>query len=87
MGAYLLAYAEEYDYEVYYWRDHNDEVDFIVDVDGELTAIEVKSGRRGMNKGLPLFQAKFHPHHALVVGTNGIALEDFFSANVMDILV
>lgn len=86
VGAHLLSFAEEYDYALYYWRERNDEVDFIIDVDGELTALEVKSGRRGTNKGLPLFGSKFQPKHTYVVGTNGIALEDFFCANIMDLL-
>jgi hypothetical protein len=48
--------ADELDYKVYYWRepsrnkDEKDkEVDFIIDNGSEVTAIEVKSGRRGMN--------------------------------------
>ncbi len=55
IGAHILSMAEELDYKVYYWRepsrskDESDkEVDFIIDNDGELTAIEVKSGRRGI---------------------------------------
>lgn len=51
-----------------------------------LTALEVKSGRRGMNSGLPQFSKKFHPDRSLVIGTNGISLEDFFSAKLSDII-
>ena len=51
VGAYLLDFAEEQDAHVYYWRDRNDEVDFIVECQGDVVAIEVKSGRRGMNMG------------------------------------
>ena len=61
VGAHLLSMADELEYEVYYWRepsrnkekiDKDNEVDFIIARDGEVTAIEVKSGRRGMNSGL-----------------------------------
>lgn len=86
VGARLLAQAEEENYEVYYWRDHDDEVDFVINRDGHLTALEVKSGKRGMNSGLPRFSRMFHPDRALVVGTGGLRLDDFFSADVADIL-
>lgn len=86
VGVCLLAQAEEEGYEVYYWRDHNDEVDFIVNRGGRLTALEVKSGRRGMNSGLPRFAKEFRPEKSLVIGTDGISFEDFFSANIADII-
>ena len=45
-----MSMADELDYDVYYWRElgkgEDKEVDFIVSCGGELTAIEVKSGRR-----------------------------------------
>lgn len=86
VGACLVGQAEESGYEVYYWRERNDEVDFIINRDGHLTAMEVKSGRRSSNEGLPLFAAKFHPDRVLVIGTNGISLEDFFSTNVENVI-
>jgi predicted AAA+ superfamily ATPase len=89
VGAHLLSMADELDYKVYYWReptrnkDEKDkEVDFIVVRDGEVTAIEVKSGRRGMNSGLSAFVETFHPKRSFVVGTGGVSLEDFLNSDV-----
>ena len=89
VGAHLLSMAEDLGYGVYYWRepsrnkDEKDkEVDFIVVRDGEVTAIEVKSGRRGMNAGLPAFVNAFHPKRSFVVGTDGVSLEDFLMCEV-----
>ena len=89
IGAHILSMAEELDYKVYYWRessrgkDESDkEVDFIIDNDGELIAIEVKSGRRGMNSGLPAFVEAFHPKRSFIVGTGGVSLEDFLSYDI-----
>ena len=89
IGAHILSMAEELDYKVYYWRESsrgNDEsdkeVDFIIDNDGELIAIEVKSGRRGMNSGLPAFVEAFHPKRSFIVGTGGVSLEDFLSYDI-----
>lgn len=86
VGAHLLGMADELEYKVYYWRDGNDEVDFVVVMDGECTAIEVKSGRRARNKGLSVFAEKFKPNKYYVVGSQGVKLEDFFMADVEDLL-
>lgn len=87
VGAHLLSMADELDYKVYYWRDEKDkEVDFIIDNGGEVTAIEVKSGRRGMNAGLPDFVEAFKPKRSFVVGTGGVSLEDFLGCEVEKLL-
>lgn len=93
VGAHLLSMADELGYEVYYWRepsrnkDEKDkEVDFIIDNGGEVTAIEVKSGRRGMNAGLPDFVEAFKPKRSFVVGTGGVSLEDFLGCEIETIL-
>lgn len=89
IDSHLLSMADELDYKVYYWREpsrsrdeKDNEVDFIVVRDGEITAIEVKSGRRGMNSGLPAFAKTFAPKRSFVVGTGGVSLEDFLSSEV-----
>ena len=91
VGAHLLSMADELGYDVYYWRDparnkddKDKEVDFVVVHDGEVTAIEVKSGRRSMNSGLPAFVEAFHPKRSFVVGTGGVSLEDFLRSCLRD---
>lgn len=93
IGAHLLSWAEEADYQVYYWREtasnkaeKDKEVDFIIVNHGEVTAIEVKSGRRGMNAGLPAFAEKFHPKRSFIVGSGGVSLEDFLSSDLERLL-
>lgn len=93
IGTHILSMAEELDYKVYYWREpsrskneSDKEVDFIIDNDGELTAIEVKSGHRGTNSGLPAFVETFHPKRAFIVGTGGVSLEDFLSCDIESLL-
>ncbi|MBO7082320.1 MAG: ATP-binding protein [Bacteroidales bacterium] len=85
VGAYLLGGAEEGDYKVYYWHERSDEVDFILVKQGEILALEVKSGRRGMNSGLPNFCKGFQPHRALVIGTDGIPFNEFFKLKIEDL--
>ena len=80
VGAYLLNQAEIYGYNVYYWRENNDEVDFVLENrDKELLAIEVKSGHRIDNAGVHVFEQKFHPIHTFIVGSNAFTTEEFLS--------
>lgn len=86
VGAHLVNGADKGNYEVFYWREGNEEVDYIIRKNSKLMAIEVKSGRRGMNSGLSNFREIFHPHRAFVVGTNGMGMEDFLKADVTQLL-
>ena len=82
VGAYLLNQVDEYDYKLYYWREREDEVDFIIEYNKRCIAIEVKSGRRTSNEGLSVFRDKFHPIQSFVVGSGGIPLDEFLSWNI-----
>lgn len=86
VGAYLLSQADEYDFRLFYWRENDDEVDFVIEDGGQCIAIEVKSGRRGTNNDLKTFNDKFHPQHSFVVGTDGIPIEEFLTWNIGNLL-
>ena len=81
VGAHLLGKAEEEDYRVYYWRYNKLEVDFIIERNRQLVAIEVKSGMETTNSGLQVFNDKFHPHRSLIVAPNGLPIEEFLRIN------
>ena len=82
VGAHLLSQADEYDYKLYFWREKDDEVDFIIESNKRLIAIEVKSGQRTTNNGIPLFGGLFHPVHSLVVGSGGIPIDEFLTWDI-----
>ncbi len=82
VGAHILNMAEELDYKVYYWREKDDEVDFVIEYNHQCVAIEVKSGKRTRNEGLPKFSSKFQPRHSFVVGSGGVPIEEFLSWNL-----
>jgi len=65
---------------VYYWRENNKEVDFVVQEKGKLIGIEVKSGKRPSTLyGMESFRKSFSPQGILLVGEGGIPLETFFT--------
>ena len=82
VGAHLLSAAEENDYKVFYWRERDDEVDYIVATDDGCVAFEVKSGRRKMNSGMKEVTKAFHPIHSYIIGTGGVSFEDFLKTDV-----
>jgi predicted AAA+ superfamily ATPase len=82
VGTHLLNMANELDYRNYYWRERNDEVDFILEYNRQCIAIEVKSGRRTTNAGISVFKEKFRPLHTFIVGNGGIPLEEFLSSDL-----
>jgi predicted AAA+ superfamily ATPase len=83
VGAHLANAAATGACELFYWRDRNREVDFVVRSGREVAAIEVKSGRaREAQPGLAAFAEAFKPRRRLLVGGDGIALEEFLSRPV-----
>ena len=86
VGAYLLNQADEYDYKSYYWREREDEVDFIIEYNKQCIAIEVKSGRRTTNEGLGVFCDRFHPKQSFVVGSGGVPIEEFLRWDIGNLL-
>jgi hypothetical protein len=78
VGAHLLNAAAAGTCEIFYWRDRNREVDFVVKTGRTLTAIEVKSGRpAGALPGIAAFVDAFESKRTLLVGTGGISIEAF----------
>ena len=82
VGSYLLSQAEKHRMQVYYWRENNAEVDFILQRGLSIVAIEVKSNNARTNAGLHLFNNKYKPLQAFVVGNEGIPLADFLQTDL-----
>jgi len=85
IGTHLINHSVSSRFNLYYWREANKEVDFILEKDGKVIALEVKSGRRGENSGMSAFAEKFHPEKVLLVGTGGIPHEEFLKIKPKDL--
>ena len=81
VGAHLLNHAISERYNLRYWREGNNEVDFILEKGDKVIGLEVKSGASADNEGMGIFNEKFHPDKMLLVGTGGIPYEDFLKIN------
>jgi len=78
VGAHLVNAAAAGACEVFYWRERNREVDFVLKRGRRVVAIEVKSGRApGALPGMQAFNEAFRPDRLLLVGGDGIPVEEF----------
>lgn len=82
IGAYLVSQAFTHRFEVFYWRERNNEVDFILRKKGVLVAIEVKSNAEKRTDGLDKFRQLYNPQSSFIVGDGGIGVEDFLSMDI-----
>lgn len=79
VGSHLLASG----LAVSYWRERNREVDFVVETPETLVAIEVTSGRRKTSlPGFRVFKHRYDRACLLLVGGQGVALDEFLASPV-----
>lgn len=86
VGAHLINTAPKAGIKVFYWREAENEVDFVLEHAGEIIAIEVKSGhKKPQNRGLELFTKQFKPRKCYVVGGPGLSWEEFLRTDIADL--
>lgn len=85
VGAHLLNASVAEKFNLHYWREGNNEVDFILEKGNKTIAIEVKSGVRASHLGMQVFHTKFKPKKTLLVGTGGIPIETFLKINPVEL--
>lgn len=82
VGAYLINRASIEGFSVFWWRDGNDEVDYVIAGKDAVTAIEVKSGRVKSTNGMTRFLVE-NPHaHPIIIGSTGCGIEEFLRGEI-----
>ena len=82
VGVHLIRSQRLQRTEVSYWREGNDEVDFVLKKSNKVIGIEVKSGRMQRAKGMMAFEKKIRHDKVLLVGNSGIPWQDFLKSDV-----
>ncbi len=78
VGATLANGLKGKSVDLFYWSGRNREVDFVLSRGKNLVAIEVKSGRRKTAlPGIEAFSKEFNVKRKILVGAQGIELEEF----------
>ena len=82
IGAHLVNQTQAEQISLFYWREGNHEVDFVLQKGSKVIGIEVKSGRNMSSSGIPEFSKRFNPDKVLLVGREGIPVEDFLGVPI-----
>lgn len=85
IGAHLLNSSIIKDIKLFYWRQGNDEVDFVIKRKGRIIAIEVKSQSLNNIPSFNIFKQKYNPHKILLIGESGLRVEEFLKINPVDL--
>lgn len=86
IGSHILNQAQIYNFKVFYWREKNKEVDFILEKNRKLVALEVKSSlKKEALPGLDVFKRKYPSVKCLVIGRDGISIENFLNLELPDL--
>lgn len=83
IGTHLVNAAMSRKCELFYWRERNREVDFVIRSGNSVVAIEVSTQGKNKNmRGMDAFITTFNPKRVLLVGTGGISIAEFLSTPV-----
>ena len=86
IGAHLINQVfKNKKLSLYYWKEGNDEVDFILEYKKQIIGLEIKSGQTGKLNGLSSFKEKFRPHKVMLVGNGGIPWQEFLELDALDL--
>lgn len=84
VGAYLANESLKGNLSLYYWRDRNDEVDFVIERNGKVIGIEVKSNVSKDKRGMTAFQKRFHPLKTICIDERKLPWYEFLCMNPVD---
>ncbi len=86
VGAHLINQCVGKDIELFYWRESQNEVDFVLKKGENIVAIEVKTGFKSESlKGMNTFIQNFPKSKPLLIGTGGIPVADFFKIEIEEL--
>ncbi len=78
VGAHLINTSLGTPTEIFYWKEGNKGVDFVIKKGKRFAPVIISNNKKKkIHSGLEEFSHKFHPHKRLVVGNDGIPLEEF----------
>lgn len=85
VGAHLFNQSFSEGYKVYYWRNGNNEVDFVLEKRGKVIGIEVKSGGIRSKAGMVTFNKEIQPEKTMLIGNDGLNWKEFLAMNPVEL--
>lgn len=85
IGAHLINHSITEGFKLHYWKERNDEIDFVMEGKGKLIGLEVKSGATQAASGMAAFQKQFNPDKVLLIGNTGLPWQHFLAMNPVEL--
>lgn len=85
IGTHLVNHAIKNDFSVYYWRERNDEVDFVLQLGQKIIALEVKSTLSRTKRGMQAFQKRFNPRKTYLIDNHNLSWKEFLKINPIEL--
>ncbi len=82
IGAFFLNECRINGIDLYYWRDGNNEVDFIIGKNRRIISVEVKSGKSGIHRGIEDFSRKYNPFKSLLISGDSLTWQELLKMNL-----
>lgn len=61
--------------ELFSWKGRTSEIEFVIDYQGQVLPLEVKSGKNTRSKSLKVFSEKYHPNFKMIVSAREYTLK------------
>jgi len=81
IGTHLLNYSIDANFNLYYWRHSNYEVDLIIENSNKVIGLAIKSGHKQKTRGMDAFLKKYNPDKVYLIGETGISWQQFLKMN------
>lgn len=85
VGTHLINSARVNNFQIFYWREVNDEVDFIIQRGKKIIPVEVKIGKIKSHKGLNAFSNKYNTSNAILISDDAFKWQEFLKIDVIDL--
>ena len=85
IGTHLLNACKTSNINIYYWRERNDEMDFVLEKNSKIIGIEVKSGSTEKISGLRKFKEHVQPDKIYLISNSGMSWQEYLTINVNDL--
>jgi uncharacterized protein len=85
VGSHIVNQAISNDFKVFYWRDRNDEVDFVLERGEKIIAIEVKSSFLKNKIGMEAFKKRFNPTKIYLIDNKSLPWKEFLKLNPVEL--
>ncbi|NWF88028.1 MAG: ATP-binding protein [Ignavibacteriaceae bacterium] len=87
VGAYLLNQSRIHNFDLFYWREGNAEVDFVLRKNKKLVTVEVKAGKVKFHEGLELFKKKYKPAKSILISEDNLSWQEFIKTDTLTLFV